>query len=142
MSFSLHFVFFDFSHFNGSSFRLGISKTDMKEFSKDKEPLLSYMRGDTKIEPILRSAIEKALAFHDNGEVPRGWNVDFNGVVETSSSEEDDVEKGSDKCMEEKEFLNKLYKIMEDQGKLYYKLPIHSVYYTLYLQYFLMQRLI
>lgn len=90
----------------------------MKEFSKDKEPLLSYMRGDTKIDPILRGSIEKALAFYDNGELPRGWNIDLNEVMETSSSDEEEEEmpKEMNVTKEEEEFLTKLYKLMIDQG--------------------------
>ena len=98
--------------------RLGINKADMKEFSKEKEPLLSFIRGDTKIDPILRSAIDKALTFYDNGELPRGWNIDLNDITETSSSEDDETEKRNI-SKEEEEFLSKLYKIMDGQGRDY-----------------------
>lgn len=99
--------------------RIGINRSDWKEFSKDKEPLLSYIRGDTKIDPILRSAIERALAFYDNGELPRGWNIDLHDLAEISSSEEGDIEKDGCISKEEEEFLNKLYKIMDSQGRNY-----------------------
>ena len=80
--------------------------------------MLSYIRGDTKIEPILRAAIEKALAYHDNGEIPRGWQVDFNENTESSSSEEEEMEEGEKKLSkEEEEFIKKLHKIMDDNGK-------------------------
>ena len=38
-----------------SSHRVCVNKTDVKDFSKEKEPLLNYIKGDTKIEPILRA---------------------------------------------------------------------------------------
>ena len=76
------------------------------------------MRGDTKIEPILRAGIEKALTYHDNGELPRGWQVDLNENTEFSSSEEEEIEEGEKKLSrEEEEFMKKLHKIMDDNGK-------------------------
>eukprot|EP00795_Rhopilema_esculentum_P002773 gene2773-996_t len=96
--------------------KLAINKTDIKEFCKEKEPVLSYMKGETKIDPILRGSIEKALAFFDNGELPRGWNIDLNDTTETSSSEDEDVMKEEAISPEEEEFLRKLYKIMDEQG--------------------------
>ena len=100
----------------------------MKEFSKDKEPLFSYIRGDTKIDPILRSSIEKALAFYDNGELPRGWNVDLHDLAEMSSSEEGDIEKDGCISKEEEEFLSKLYKIMDNQGRNLFFFILHVLF--------------
>jgi len=104
--------------------KIGINRSDWKEFSKDKEPLLSYIRGDTKIDPILRSSIEKALAFYDNGELPRGWNIDLPELTETSSSDEGENETEECVSREEEVFLNKLYKIMDNQGTPISKPPL------------------
>ena len=99
-----------------SSLRICVSKSDVKEFSKEKEPLLSYMRGDTKIDPILRAAIEKALIFHDHGELPRGWQVDLNDSTESSSSEDETTEEETKPSQEAESFLAKLHKLLDDQG--------------------------
>eukprot|EP00794_Sanderia_malayensis_P020215 gene20215-22191_t len=102
-----------------------VNKTDLKEFTKGKEPLLSYMRGDTKIDPILRTAIEKALVFYDHGELPRGWHVDLTDITEFSEEDEEEVSEEETKTSpEEEEFLTKLYALMEEQGTPIAKPPL------------------
>ena len=63
-------------------------REDVKEFHKNKEPLASYFKGEIKIDPILRSSIDKALAYNDFGELPKGWNI-LDTIDEKESSDED-----------------------------------------------------
>ncbi|XP_065662235.1 AT-rich interactive domain-containing protein 4B isoform X2 [Hydra vulgaris] len=92
-----------------------VKKEDIIEFSKDKDPLCSFLKGDTKVDPILRSAIDKALSYHDLGELPKGWNI-LDIIDEKEDSSDDDISLSQTLSSETKIFLQNLYSFMEQNG--------------------------
>ncbi len=91
------------------------------------------MRGDIKIDPILRAAIERALMYYDHGELPRGWQVDLTENAPSSSDEEESVDEEIKPTPDEDMFLSKLYALMEEQGQFSF-FNLDSSYTILYFQ--------
>lgn len=94
-----------------------VKKEDVKDFSKEKEPLSNFLKGETKTDPILRSAIEKALAYHDLGELPKGWNI-LDTIDEKEESSDDDVSAPLVPVLssDAKAFQDNVYSFMSRQG--------------------------
>lgn len=105
--------------------KMFVQKEDVKEFNKNKEPLTSYFKGEIKIEPILRSSIDKALAYNDFGELPKGWNI-LDTIDEKESSDEDGSAQviSSDLPLESKTFHEMIYSFMSRQGMPITKDPV------------------
>ena len=102
--------------------KMFVHKDDVKEFHKDKEPLASYFKGELKIEPILRASIDKALAYNDLGELPKGWNV-LDTIDEKDSSDEDSLLMLSGAGGNSKTFSEMVSAFMAHQGSPISKPP-------------------
>lgn len=103
--------------------RLLVNKDDVREFSKTKEPLLTYVKGEQKSDQGLKSAIEKALAYQDMGELPKGWNI-LDTIDEKEESSDEDVPTTPILSPEDKAFQESVYSFMAKQGNSINKPPL------------------
>ncbi|ESO93493.1 hypothetical protein LOTGIDRAFT_119273, partial [Lottia gigantea] len=101
---------------------------DSKYFSVLKKELKEFNR-DTAVKseiPALKSAMEKALSYFDNNDLPTSWKrEDLLG----SDDENEEEESSDDEQNEEKDrFVAQLYKFMDDRGTPINKGPSVGVY--------------
>ncbi|XP_059813213.1 AT-rich interactive domain-containing protein 4A isoform X2 [Hypanus sabinus] len=106
-----------------------IARKDIRELDWDKV---------SKPDLVIKQALEEALKFHQQRIVPESWKVDMSVILESSSSDEEEEESENDEDHEEKKqeveeeldpeerdnFLQQLYKFMEDRGTPINKPPV------------------
>ncbi|XP_043553691.1 AT-rich interactive domain-containing protein 4A isoform X2 [Chiloscyllium plagiosum] len=108
-----------------------IARKDIRELDWDKV---------TKQDPVVKQALEEAHQFYQQRIVPESWKVDMNVILESSSSDEEEEEEEAENDEEDEEtkqeseeeldpeerdnFLQQLYKFMEDRGTPINKPPV------------------
>ncbi|XP_069772996.1 AT-rich interactive domain-containing protein 4A isoform X3 [Narcine bancroftii] len=106
-----------------------IARKDIRDLDWDKV---------SKPDLVIKQALEEALKFHQHRIVPESWKVDMSVILESSSSDEDEEEMENDEEPVDKKqeveeeqdpeerdnFLQQLYKFMEDRGTPINKAPV------------------
>ncbi|XP_078262745.1 AT-rich interactive domain-containing protein 4A isoform X1 [Rhinoraja longicauda] len=106
-----------------------IARKDIRELDWDKV---------SNTDLVIKQALEEALKFHQQRIVPESWKVDMSVILESSSSDEEEEEIENEEEHEEKKqeveeeqdpeeranFLQQLYKFMEDRGTPINKPPV------------------
>lgn len=94
---------------------LSVHKKDLKEFVRE-----IALKNEEK--PV-KAAMEKALMYYDNQDLPSGWDLEeLLGIDEDECSDEE--ESSDDEQTEEKDrFVAQLYKFMDDRGTPINKAP-------------------
>ncbi|XP_066923848.1 AT-rich interactive domain-containing protein 4B-like [Clytia hemisphaerica] len=92
-----------------------VNRDDVKEFSKTRDPLQSFLKGESRPDPVLKSAVEKAVAYKDMGELPKGWNI-LDTIDEKEESSDEDLPSTPVLSAEDKSFHETLYSFLSKQG--------------------------
>ncbi|GCB73267.1 hypothetical protein scyTo_0006697 [Scyliorhinus torazame] len=108
-----------------------IARKDIRELDWDKV---------SKPDPVVKQALEEAQKFYHQRIVPESWKVDMSVILESSSSDEEEEEEEAENDEEDEEkkqeseeeldpeerdnFLQQLYKFMEDRGTPINKPPV------------------
>ncbi|XP_041070228.1 AT-rich interactive domain-containing protein 4A [Carcharodon carcharias] len=108
-----------------------IARKDIRELDWDKV---------SKPDPVVKQALEEAHKFYQQRIVPESWKVDMSVILESSSSDEEEEEEEAENDEDDEEnkqeseeeldpeerdnFLQQLYKFMEDRGTPINKPPV------------------